>query len=351
MALKENVMVHLQSARDEGIVSAAKIYGDLRLQAAVRLITAGNYARRERKTYQYLCQHLLEFYGVPESLARMDWAFCVEGDVSMTREEVKHQWTPGLARALVLRAWALEPHQIHLSPEGVAHAKKVAIEWDEMYSAIDLPLHTGAEKYHSIIRTAIAIANMCYSHPDGRENECEVRMVHILWAIAWIEMCWHNLEYDDFSHRLISARTLTQPFQVERVVTVDLGLDDPEHAAVILARLTEANGTRALQGLITGCRTIETPTHYAHWLGALMLRGAVFQAKAEHNKAYISYVPTAGFLKILHRLIDMARNDPQAYVERYQKIDTWKASQVVGDPSNLEPLDEDSDDFHDATPF
>jgi hypothetical protein len=40
----DNVMIHLQSARDEGKVSALKVYGDLKLQAAVRLITVGSSA-------------------------------------------------------------------------------------------------------------------------------------------------------------------------------------------------------------------------------------------------------------------------------------------------------------------
>ena len=161
----QNVMVHLQSARDEGKVSALKVYGDLKLQAAVRLITVGNYANRRRRTFQYLCQHLLLFYGVPEALSRMDFAWCVHEPVKMVPEEVPHYWTPELARALILRAWALEPHQVHLADDAVAMAKQVAMEWDAIYAADDLALHTGIEKHHSIIRIAIAIANICYAHP------------------------------------------------------------------------------------------------------------------------------------------------------------------------------------------
>ena len=341
----KNVMVHLQSARDEGKVSALKVYGDLKLPAASRLITAGNWAGRNRRTFQFFCQHLLAFYGVPESLSRMDWAWCIHGDVKMVPEDVEHFWTPEFSRALILRAWAMDPHQIHFDEDVVDYAKRVALEWDEIYAADDLPLHTGIEKYHSIIRTAIAIANICYSHPDGNEADCQVRLVHVKWAIAWIIKCWHNLQYDEFSQRRIAARTLTQPFHVERLLTVELDLSDPDHGAVILSRLTEANAPRSLQGFIMGNGNIEEPRHYAKWLAGLMRYGAIVE-KSE-NRHHIFYVPTEGCLKILHGLVKLARDDMDAYSERYDRWAKWST-----DPGSMSTLpgiaaDPDIDTFED----
>ena len=352
----KNVMVHLQSARDEGKVSALKVYGDLKLPAACRLITAGNWAGRSRRTFQFICQHLLAFYGVPEALSRMDWAWCVHGDVKMIAEEVDHYWTTELARALILRAWALEPHQIHFDKGVIEFAKKVALEWDEIYAADDLPLHTGIEKYHSIIRTAIAIANICYSHPDGKESDCRVRLAHIKWAIAWIIKCWHNLQYDEFSARRISARTLTQPYHVERLLTVELDLSDPDHGSVILSRLTESNSPRSLQGFIMGNGNVEEPKHYAKWLSSMMRHGAIVE-KSE-NRHHIFYVPTEGCLKILRGLVGLARYDPDAYAERWAKLDKWSASPtsqtllpgISADP-DLELFEEDDEFYDDPVPF
>ena len=352
----QNVMVHLQSARDEGKVSALKVYGDLKLPAAVRLITAGNYANRRQRTFQYLCQHLLAFYGVPEALSRMDFAWCVHEPVKMIPEEVEHYWTPEIARALILRAWALEPHQIHLADNAVTMAKQVATEWDLIYAADDLALHTGIEKHHSIIRIAIAIANISYSHPDGKPEECEVRLVHVLWAIAWIIHCWENLQYDEFSHRRIASRTVTQPYQVEKWLTVALDLSDPDHGAVILSRLTESNSIRSLQGFIIGCGTIDEPRHFAKWLATLIRYSAIVEVT--ENQYHINYVPTEGCLRILRRLITLARDDPDQYAERYQKLERWDSSPEsktslpgIAQNPDLEPLDGDFYGIDDDCPF
>lgn len=352
----KNVMVHLQSARDEGRVSALKVYGDLKLPAASRLLTAGNWAGRNRYTFQFFCQHLLEFYGVPESLSRMDFAWCVVGDVSMRQEEVEHFWTSDIARALVLRGWAMEPHQIHRDEGVVEFAKETALKWDKVYAADDLPLHTGIEKYHSILRTATAFANMCYSHPDGRESDCRVRMVHGELAIEWIEKCWRNLQYDKFSSKKISERTLSQPYQVERFLTVELQLSDPDHASIILSRLTESNDPRSLQGLIMGSGNIQAPNEYSHWLATLLRYGAF--TESSENKHHIFYGPTEGCIKILSKLVQLARDDPDAYQERYKVMADWTNSPASSmrkgmavDPE-VSPLDEDEgDSFYDEVLF
>lgn len=353
---EQNVMVHLQSARDEGKVSALKVYGDLKLQAAVRLITAGNYANRNRRTFQYLCQHLQAFYGVPEALSRMDFAWAVHDDVKMVPEEVPHNWTPDLARALILRAWAMEPHQIHFDEGVVELAKQVASEWDSIYAAEDLALHTGLEKHHSLLRIAIAIANICYSHPDGHESDCRVRMVHIRWAIAWMLHCWKNLQYDEFSQRRIAARTVTQPYHVEAQLTVALDLSDPDHASVILSRLTESNRIASLQNFIMGNGNIEEPRQFTKWLATMMRYSAIVEVSQNHY--HVSYVPTEGCLKILRKLISMARDDPERYAERWEKLAYWynqpeskgRLPGIAADP-NLDPLDDPEDLDDDAVPF
>lgn len=357
--ISRNVMVHLQSARDEGKVSALKVYGDLKLPAASRLITAGNWSKRNKRHFQYYCQHLLDFYGVPESLARMDFAWCIHGDVPMKPEDVTHQWTSDLARALILRAWAMEPHQVHLASEAVALAKQTCMEWNSIYASEELPLHTGIEKYHSIIRIAIAIANMCYSHPQGREAECEVREVHVMWAICWILKTWENLQYDQFSQRVIQARTVTQPFLVEAAFTCQLDLEDPDHAMVILSRLSETNTMASLMGFVLGNGQIEEQRHFTKWLGFLQ-RCSALQERSD-NRYHNQYGPTEGALAILRRLIHLAQTDSQAYAERYRTMYKWFCAPdskmplmagLTANPGGLEPLDNtDPESFLDEVPF
>lgn len=349
------VMMHLQSARDEGKVSALKVYGDLKLPAAVRLITAGNWAKRTRSSFQFYCQHLQAFYGVPEALSRMDFAWCIDTQVKMVPEEAEHHWTPELARALILRAWAMEPHQIKMPKECVDLAKQTALEWDSIYAADDLALHTGAEKFHSILRIAIAIANMCYSHPDGKPEECQVRMVHVRWAINWLIHCWENLQYDQFSASRISARTLKQPYRIECALTVWLDLNDADEASVILSRLTESNTARGLQNLILGSGACEEPKHYHRWVNYMLRLGGLFE-KSE-NQYNTTFVPTDGCLDLLRALIDLAREDPEAYVSRQRALARWHDSPEskttlpgIGTEPDLPPL-LTPEGFYDDPPF
>ena len=284
----------------------------------------------------------------------MDFAWCLDGQVKMEKREVPHQWTSDLARAHILRAWAMEPHQIHIDPELVEFAKATAIEWDAHYAADDLPLHTGLEKFHSIIRIAIAIANICYSHPDGKEAECLVRRAHFEWAIEWLTHCWANVQYDEFSERRISARTLTQRWQVEAALTVALDLGDADHASNILSRLTEANTPRSLQALILGSGEIEEPRQYARWLQRMMRYGAIFE-KSE-NQFHSNYLPTEGALVILHGLIALARDNPEAYGERVSVLTTWCSSpagmtkdNLFAEDPPLEPFGDEEDEY--GVPF
>ncbi len=346
----EGLMEHLQSARDEGFVSALKIYGNLHLPAAVRLITAGNWSHRNRRHFQYVCQHLLALYGIPEGLSRMDFAWAVYGDVSMVPEEVEHLWTSDLCRALVLRAWAMEEHQIHVDPAAIKLAQQQCQDWDAMFATDEVPLHTGIEKHLSILRIATAIANICYSYPEGNEAECLVLEVHVMWAIEWVLKTWENLQYNDYSNRVMQARNVKQPFHVEAAFTVQLALGDPDHALVILSRLAEANNARSLMGLIMGNGSIEEPRHFTKWLGMLQ-RCSALQEKRATNDFHITYLPSPGAITILERLVSLAQSDPEAYVKRFEALSSWFSSHSESNPLGLEPLDQsEPESFLDEMP-
>jgi hypothetical protein len=354
----ENPMICLQSARDEGTVSAAKIYGNTKLQASVRLITAGNWFARKRRSLQFPCQHLLHFYGVPESLGRMDFAWCIAGPAKMDLPQIEQVWHSDLARALILRAWAMEPHMIHIEDAAWRLAVQQAREWDEIYMADALPLHTGAEKAHSLIRTACAFANLSYSHPEGKPRECLTRSSHVRCAIDWMLRTWENLQYDLFSERIRRSRTVTQPYSVEALLTVNLGLEDPEEAAILLSQMLEAQDQRQLSARVLGSGLILEPSDFSKWL-ARMNRFSAFESDGM-TSYHITYTPTPGCVAILEKLVDMATNEPQRYSERYRAIEKWfnnpgSRSNIPGiakDPEGLLPLDtEEFSDGDAATPF
>jgi hypothetical protein len=345
----ENPMICLQSARDDGKVSAAKIYGNTKLQASVRLITAGNWFERKRRSLQYPCQHLLHFYGVPEAVGRLDFAWCITEPADMNRETVEHVWQPELARALILRAWAMEPHMVHIEPEAWKRAEKIAQEWDQIYVADVLPLHTGAEKAHSVIRIAIAIANLCYSHPEGKPRECLTRVGHVEAAIQWMLRCWENLQYDLFSQRIIRSRSVSQPYTVEALLTVHLQLHDSDSAVILLSQLCETQDHRQLSARVMGSGgAVEEMKDFNKWLGQMNRLSAIESSGLSSYQ--ITYTPTPGCIRIMQRLIRLASDDPEGYVERYRALERWfnspesRMGPNARDPHGLNPLDGDDSD-------
>jgi hypothetical protein len=142
----DHPMSWLQSARDEGRVYGVKIYGDRALPAKVRLVTISNWAHSRRRSFTYACEHLGWLYGSPETLSRLDFGVVVQGQPTQTTfDPTEEVWTRDLAQALVLRAWAQEPHQVIVEPDAEVHAFDVSESWRHLYAIDRLPLYTPEE--------------------------------------------------------------------------------------------------------------------------------------------------------------------------------------------------------------
>lgn len=344
----EHPMVTLQSARDEGKISALKIYGNTKLQAAVRLITVGNWFNNNPKEFRNVCQHLLPFYGgAHESLARLDFAWCVREHAEINpRDDVPHVWTPELSRALILRAWAMEPHQVHFDPGVLEIASQRVKEWDAIYATAQMPLHTGREKVHSLIRQAIAVANMCYSHPKGQEADCLVRRAHMEVAIQWLVRCWENLEYDAYSKFVRRSMFVEQPFMVEALLTVVLNLGDPSEAELVLGSLSESQDFRQLFTDIVGQGSITDPGDFGKWFAQLRRLGA-FERSYDRGTSFVRLTP--GAAPIVANCMRLAAYEPDDYVSRFRTLEQWFHSPESRSSTRRDPPLEPFTSFYTGT--
>lgn len=339
---REHPLSWLQSARAEGFVSGIKNYGARELPARVRLCLIANWMTGKRRNFQYRCQHLLELYGTPETLARTDFAIAVEGrPTHSTLTRTKQWWTPERTRALIQRAWAQQPSQVHISEESIARAKEVVREWAGLYDSERIPLFTVEEKEFSLLRSAVAIANLCFSHSKGDINSVEVRPVHIEWVKQWYEHTWRTVQYEEWSERCARAKTVVNPLTAEKLLSFDIGLDDYMQVESVLSQMMGPNSVAQLAGMV-GKNMGEINV----WLRKALAHN-VLENNQNHTGYGTQYTPTEGGHKLMSQLIALAQNDPDRYQERqkfFQRFMTSQGGKITFDDT-LEPLgDEVFDD-------
>ncbi len=329
---QEHPMLHLQSARDLGHVGGIKIYGARQLPAAVRFGTISNWMDGRRDSRKFPCQHLLDLYGKPEALRRLDFGLVVDGEPSDEGVAVDHKWHADLEQATILRAWSQSPADVRIGADALKEARQQVEEWSKFY-AEELPLFTGAEKLFSLLRIAIAAANYLFSHPKDDLRICDVRPVFVKWAARWLERTWELSLYDQFSSAQFAKREVRQPFHVEAQFTAHLGISDADEA---LRLLDNFFGTMSLAELsaYTGKDNYKTLAWASH-----MVRYGAIEKFATKNSYNTLWRLTTGAYKLLRTLLDLAEEFPDVFKHRAKVLSDWvtMGGMTRGNP-NLVPL-------------
>lgn len=324
-------MLHLQSARDLGHVGGIKIYGARQLPAAVRFGTISNWLDGRRDSRKFPCQHLLDLYGKPEALRRLDFGLVVDGEPSDEGVAVDHKWTADLEQATILRAWSQSPGDVRIRPDALKEARQQVQEWGNFY-ADEIPLFTGAEKLFSLLRLAVAGANLMFSHPDDDLRVCDLRPVWIKWAARFLERTWAGLLYDQFSSSQFAKREVRQPFHVEAQFTAHLGIGGADEA---LRLLDNFFGTMSLVELsaYTGKDNYKTLA----WASQMVRLGAIekFTTKNSYNTLWRL---TTGAYKLLRALLDLAEEFPEEFAHRTKALSDWVTMRGMDGEPNLVPL-------------
>jgi hypothetical protein len=340
---KEPIFPMLQAARDIGRVEGTKIYGSQSLPAAVRLVAICNWLNGGKRAFAYPCEHLLHLYGSPESLSRTDFGVPIdELDEAVGPTEVEHLWTQDLIRAMVIRAWNMDEDSIVVQPDALALARQLTDEeWKARYSE-EIPLYTQKEKVLSVLRIAIAIANLTLSHVGVELLTCEVRKVHVEWAARWLEWTWDQLGYARFSASNLAAQAVQDVFGCEYMLGAQLGLEDPAHARNVLSKMFGIVGKEEMRSL-TG---MDFPT-FEKWLMGLMRRG-IFEVNRQGRSGYfMSLRLTNGGFKVMKAMLTLAEDYYEEWLTRMKILRAWFLAYATnhtsaGDPpapKNMVPLD------------
>lgn len=336
---QDNPMEHLQSARDEGKVHGVKIYGARSLVARVRLTCIGNWARGDRYLFRYACQHFLYLYGKPEMLSRCDFGVIIhDAPDELELPDVPHRWTSELTRALILRAWSMDEDKIRIAEDAVELANEQCEAWREVYSYEELPIFTPEEKPVSILRIAVACANMVYSHPLDDEYSCEVRLVHVQWAIQWLKHVWKESGYEAYSKWMLSNSNIAKPFKAESLFTTDLKLEDPSDAATILNMLLGRYSVNEIVQMVG-----KEPYKATAWTHGLMRLNAIKKDRSTVSMFHVEYMPTKAGSLLLRNLVVLAEDYPHLWKQRYVKMESWVLARGKGAAPGLPltlPLEE-----------
>jgi hypothetical protein len=304
-------IMHLQAARDMGIVEGVKVYGTRRLDAAVRLMTISNWLYGKIGSFKFPCEHFGMLYGRPEMLRRLDVGLTIEGEptsmevptwIDPTKDS---RWNREAWRTLVLRAWAIAEEDVIIETDALTYAQTVCEVWKELYSE-DLALFTYAEKPLSLLRVAAAASCACLSYPDGEVMKCLVT-----------KELWDGMGYAQYSQSQVRMRELTKPVQTERLLTAELKLFDPSDALHLLGRMFAPMSKQELC-TFTGMNIIDTE----RWCNQMVRYGAMEPCIAR-NKWHKEWRITTGCFRLLKNLLMVAAEYPEEYTERVNRLEQW----------------------------
>lgn len=293
------VMDALQSARSNGYVDSAKCTGDTRLKAEVRSFFISNFPKGDPR---YTCENLEPLFRKPESISRLDFALFVKNRVAP--DGYKPTGLPethpiDLIRVLVQRAWAQEPHEVVVTKAALDKARAKCEAWDAKgYDLERIPLFTGIEKVDSIIRIAIGVANLVFSHPseDAECRSVEVRPVHVEWACEWLEHTWRESGYDRYSEAIERQHRVANGISAAAWLTEGIKVHEVEQS---LGPLLDVVDLREAQNFMPRAGFREQ-----QGMLAALFRHRVLMRMRVDGKTCVA--PTRGGKELIQRIIKLA---------------------------------------------
>jgi hypothetical protein len=326
----------LQEVRDQGVLHIQKA-SSVQYKAAVRLLTIANpVGVGGFESMSYPCEQMFELYRRNECISRTDFVYTITDTIADEAnrvgqpEPMEPRFTGELCTALIRRAWDMAADAITIEPDAISLAVDTCQAWLAVYSP-ELPLFTGPDKVRSILRCAISIANLCYSHPPGLQLQCLVRRCHVQFAIQTLEKLFTICGSGEFSLRSSDKVRLVNPFEVEWMMVRNI--PDAALASNVLRNLLgEFNQNELMTFLNLDQRQVQ------EWQFRMFSCGALSRRK--HGDRFLSMRLSKPANRLLRAISEMGDEDPEGYKERRDRLLMWK-DRNVGVPGMEKPnLDE-----------
>lgn len=314
----DRIFFALQTPRSDGEVDSNKCSGGRQFPGAVRATFIGNFPEGTTEFTEpchVVCQI---FNNQPPHISRVDYALFVRDHFPHASYKVTSQlkYPASLLKTLVSRAWSQTPSDVSIHPECFDICAGYTKKWMEIYDQKICPLVAGDEKGESMLRIAIAVANLTFSHTgsDGSYRAVEVRPVHVHFAAEWLEHTWREARYDVWSEALLRQHEVLDPINVCHVLVGGL---KPSQVEPNLGPLFhESIDPREVMGYMRG----DTFQEQMSMLNFLKSHRVIHRIKVL-GKAKIR--ATKGGQMILQNLMDMAVKNEDAFQRAQEDWARW----------------------------
>ena len=328
---KRQVMEALQSARSDGVIDSDKCTGSKQFDAAVRACYISNFPRKRPR---FNCLALVDLCdGHIQAIARLDFPLFVSNKVKFEKSGVPNVFKLDLVRTLVQRAWSQEIGEIKITDGAFDYAEAQCERWGN-YDQEEIPLFSGQEKTESIMRIAIAVANLTFSHDseDQSLRTVEVRRVHVEWACRWLEYCWAEADYDKHSEAVNRRNKVHNVMRIQALLTKDLESHMVEGA---LSCLLLEQEVRDVKDICPGNDFREQAQSFN-----LLRQANVLEVRPDGGKQRAS--ATKGGTALLERIIALANDNEDAYEKARTQWAQWKGPDLG---TTTPPDFSDQDDY------
>lgn len=211
----------LSGIRSEGVAELKMVHQE-KTEAMTRLLWIANpRSTRKLETYTYGVKAVLELFGKPEEVARLDLALAtVQSEVSAEEinslewETVEHLHTAEAMRDLILWAWSRKPEQVVFAPGTEQTVMFGASKLGDIYNS-SVSLVEPSEIRIKIAKLAVAVAALCFSTENG--EQLIVKDEHVHWAAGFIDQCYSkpSMGYRLFSDTARRSREMSKERQAE----------------------------------------------------------------------------------------------------------------------------------------
>lgn len=242
-----------QTARTDGVVKSGKAGGNDRVYpCAVRISWLANWIKGQRDNFRFACEHIAHLCGMKdESVRRFDFGLVVDARPEWEPYKEPQLMRPDMLRALAVRAQAQTHSDVIIESGGWELARRLVLDLAPNYWSIEVPLLVPSEKDKSLMRIAVAVANLTGSHPKESVHQVFVTKAHIEWAKRWLVRSFKSIEYDGFSMDRIRAEKVACPFLAEVCLTVDLAGMNYETPEIVRSRMDMLDSSFTMHDLET----------------------------------------------------------------------------------------------------
>jgi len=225
--LDKEILAKVTDVRSSGLAEVTKIRKEVTLARVRLILTANARSKRPINTFNYGVEAVMELFGAPEDVRRLDLAVTVaSGEIDpevynkkkASREKVEHKYLSEECKNLILWAWSRNATQVEFEAGAEDFILDCAKLMSQKYSA-RIPLVEPADQRIKLARLSVAAAARTFSI-NGNPHVIYVRKCHVAFVYNYLNKIYDkkSMGYDVYSKQQNVGVNLSEErlFEIER---------------------------------------------------------------------------------------------------------------------------------------